>query len=188
MAASYEFWLTDDYGKRILLMKDMAYFSYSRATKGYGTLLVGMPYRTFKEQISPVFAPDRRVDVWRSPETGYEMRREGTYLLRMPKIYKRETDNVEIIAFYGRDLKDLLRRRFVIQPAGYSQTYKTGYIDDLMKEIVREQMLYGNCLDTSALLDNTRGWPNGEFRVQGDVSLGPDARCQFSIARRGRYQ
>jgi len=179
MPSSYEFWLLDDSGRKITLLKDLAYFSYSRTTKGYGTLLIALPYNDFKEQVFPIFQPDRRVDVWRSPDTGFDPRHEGTYLLRMPKLYKRDTDNVEIIALYGRDLKDLLRRRWIIQPAGYPQTYKTDYIDDMMKEIVREQMLYGECLDADAVQDNFRAWPDGEFTVQGKVSLGPQKTFTF---------
>lgn len=173
MPPSYELWLLDDSGRRIALLGNTAYFSYSRAIKGYGTCLVGLPYREFREQVFPVFQVDRRVEFWRSPDIGYPLRREGTYLFRMFKIYTRETDNVQIIAFYGRDLKDLLRRRWVIQPAGYPQTYKTDFIDDMMKAIVREQMLWGSALDASAVQDNARAFPEDEFNVQGDLSLGP---------------
>jgi hypothetical protein len=173
MPSSYEFWLLDDSGRRIILLNDLAFFSYSRTTKGYGTLLIGIPYNDYIQRVFPLFQPDWRVDIWRSPDIGYPLRHEGVYLLRMPKIYTRETDNVQIISFYGRDVKDLLRRRWIIQPAGYPQTYKTDFIDDMMKEIVREQMLYGEALGTDALSDNTRGWPQDEFLVQGEVSLGP---------------
>jgi Siphovirus ReqiPepy6 Gp37-like protein len=169
--------LTDDTGKRIALLNSLfeglGYFSYSRATKGYGTCLIGIPFENYKEKVFPLFQPDWRVDIWRSPETGFPMQHEQTYLLRMPKIYTRDTDNVQIIALYGRDAKDLLRRRWVIQPAGYSQTYKTDYIDDMMKEIVREQMLWGQAVDADGVQDNTRAFPVGEFKVQGNNSLGP---------------
>ena len=173
MPSTYEFWLLDDHGRRITLLNNLAYFSYSRAVKGYGTIDIGIPYREFRQKVFPIFQPDWRIDVWRSPDKGFNLRREATYLLRLYKIYTRETDNIQILRFYGRSLKDLLRRRYVIQPAGYSQTYKTDYIDDMMKEIVKEQMLYGSVLDADAVLDNTRAFPNGEFFVQGDVSLGP---------------
>lgn len=155
------------------MLGNTAYFSYSRAVRGYGTCMIGLPYEEFRQKVSPVFAPDRRIDFWRSPDIGYPMRHEGTYLLRMPKIYTRETDNITLIALYGRDPKDLLRRRWVIQPAGYPQTYKTDYIDDMMKEIVREQMLWDECLDAEAAQDNSRAFPESEFIVQGEVSLGP---------------
>lgn len=180
MPPSYEIWMTDDGGRRIALLGNTAYFSYSRASKGYGTCLIGLPYEEFKEKVFPVFQPDRRIDIWRSPDTGYPLRHEATYLLRMHKIYTRDSDNVQIIAFYGRDLKDLLRRRWIIQPAGYSQTYKTDYIDDMMKEIVREQMLWNFSLDADGVQDNSRAMPNGEFTVQGDVSLGPLYTSTFS--------
>jgi hypothetical protein len=180
MPSSYEIWILDDSGRRIVLLDKTAYFSYSRTVKGYGTCLIGLPYAEFRERVFPVFQPDRRIDIWRSPETGFPMRREGTYLLRMHKIYTRETDGVQLIAFYGRDLKDLLRRRWVIQPAGYAQTYKTDFIDDMMKEIVSEQMLWGSALDADAVADNTRAFPENEFTVQGDVSLGPVHTHTFS--------
>ena len=180
MTASYELWLLDDKGKRILLLQNMAFFSYSRPVKGIGTLLIGIPYREFREQIFPVFEPDWRVDVWRSPQTGMPLRREGTYLLRTHKIYTRKLDGMDIISFYGRDLKDLLRRRYVIQAAGFPQTRKENYIDDMMKEIVTEQMLYGSALDETGAVDNGRAWPENEFLVQGDTSIGPSFTATFA--------
>lgn len=180
MPSTYEFWLLDDAGRRIVLLKDMAFFSYSRTVRGFGTLLIGFSYRQFVQQVFPIFKPDWRVEVWRSPDTGYALRREGVYLLRMPKIYTRESDHVDMISFYGRDLKDLLRRRYIIQPAGYPQTLKTDYIDDMMKAIVREQMLFGSALDAEAVRDDTRAFPEGEFRVQGNVSLGPQITSTFA--------
>ena len=136
MPSSYEFWLLDDRGKRIILLKNMAFFSYSRTVKGFPTLIIGIPYKEFADQVHPVFEPDRRIDVWRSPETGLPLRREGTYLLRLFKIYTREGDGVSIIVFYGRGPTDFLRRRYAIQAAGFPQTRKEGFIDDIMKEIV----------------------------------------------------
>jgi hypothetical protein len=41
----------------------------------------------------------------------------------------------------------------------------------MMKEIVREQMLYGSCRSSAGVLSNTRAYPNGEFSVDADVSL-----------------
>ena len=180
MPSRYELWLTDDRGRRITLLNDAAYFSYSRTTKGYGTCLIGLPYEEYKQRVSPIFQPDWCLDIWRAPDNDYELQHEQTYLLRMPKIYRRDTDNVQIIALYGRDPKDLLRRRWVIQPAGYPQTYKTDYIDDMMKAIVREQMLWSQALDADAIQDNSRAYPVGEFLVQGDVSLGPQFTLTFA--------
>ena len=178
MSSTYEIWLTDDGGRRIALLSKPAFFSYSRTVAGFGTVMLGFPYDEFVKQVFPVFVPDRRVDIWRSPGFGIPLRRENTYLLRKPHIYTRE-DSIKMITLYGRDLKDVLRRRYIIQPAGYSQTLKNDYIDDMMKEIVREQMLYGSALDENAAVDNTRAWPVDEFSVQGEMSLGPIIPATF---------
>lgn len=180
MSATYEIWLTDDSGKRMMLLNEVAFFSYSRVVSGYGTLQIGIPYRLFREQVHPVFAPDRRIDVWRSPALGYPMRREGMYLLRQPKIYTRETDGIDIIEFFGRSPLDLLNRRWIIQLAGTSYTAKEAAIDDMMKEIVREQMLWGSARDEDGNQSNARAFPQTEFSVQANLTLGPEIARRFA--------
>lgn len=180
MPATYEFWLLDDTGRRISLLQDYSYFAYSRSTIGYGTFLFGVPYDSFRKQVFPTFQVDWRVDIWRSPAEGIPMRREGTYILRMVKIYTRETDNMRMIAFTGRDPTDLLSRRFVIQAAGQPETRKTDQVDDMMKAIVREQMLWDYARDETGTIDNTRAFPKNEFTVQADAALGPSISADFS--------
>jgi hypothetical protein len=171
--STYEFRLLDDGGRVICYLKDYYFFSYSRSVNGFGTCEMGFQYDVFKEQVFPFFQPDRRIDVWRSPKKGMPMRREGTYLLRMYRVYDRTTDGVQIIVLHCRDLKDLLNRRYIIQAAGTSYTRKTAAIDDMMKEIVREQMLHSHAVDPDAVSAPEREWPAGEFLVQGDLTLGP---------------
>lgn len=180
MSASYELWLTSDDGTRLLLLKDAAYWSYSRVVNGTGTLQVGLPLRPFREQVWPVFVPDRRVEVWRSPALGYPLRLEGVYLLREPKIYTRSTDNLDMIEFFGNSPIDLLKRRWIIQASGTSYTAKTDQIDDMMKAIVREQMLYGSARAYDSTLDNGRAYPQKEFTVQADLALGPSISRRFA--------
>lgn len=180
--AEYEFYLEDDGGNKILLLKDLFNASYSRTTVGYGSFQIMLSYRALKEKINPVFIPDRRISVWRSPAQGVPMRLERTYILREPRIYTRE-DGVETITFYGRDGIDLLSRRYVIQASTTSYASKTDHIDDMMKAIVREQMLYGSCRDESGVLDNGRAYPNGEFTVDADVGLGPSTTKTFQDRR-----
>jgi len=173
MTSTYQFWLLDDTGRKITMLQGFSFFSYSRSANGFGAFGIGLPFRQFREQYPPIFQPDLRVDVWRSPKIGIPMRRENTYFLRQPRIYSRDTDGIDIIVLYGRDSKDLLNRRVVVQPAGTSYTRKETYIDDMMKEIVREQMLFGSATDVDLVVDNTRAFPEDEFFVQGDQSLGP---------------
>lgn len=183
MPSRYEFWLLDDSGRRIALLQNYAYFSYARSLLGYGTILFGLPYDDFHSRVFPVFQPDRRIDVWRSPGDGLPMRREATYILRLPKIYTRKTDNMRMISFTGRDPTDLLARRFVIQAAGSAQTRKTAAVDDMMKEIVREQMLWNAALDANGNVDNSRAFPAGEFTVQSNQGLGPSVSAAFADRR-----
>jgi hypothetical protein len=107
------------------------------------------------------------------------MRREETYLLREEIIDTRESDSMQIIRIFGRSGVDLLSRRFVIQAEDTAYASKTAPIDDMMKAIVREQMLYGSCVDETGTLDNTRAWPSGEFLVDQDQSFGPSTTKTF---------
>jgi hypothetical protein len=172
--------MTDDAGQRIAPLNRTAYFSYSRVTHGIGTMQVGLPYREFRNLVWPAFVPDRRIEIWRAADVGIPLRLEGSFFLRTPKIYTRETDNVDMIEFFGNSPIDLLKRRWVIQAAGTASTAKTDEIDDMMKEIVREQMLWGEARDKDGNLDAARAYPTGEFTVQGDLSLGPSITKRFA--------
>lgn len=178
----YELWLTDDTGTRITLLTDtreLFFFSYTRTTSGLGTVNFGLSFREFTKKLKPYFRPDWRVDIWRSPAPGVKMRREDVYMLRKPHVYTRD-DGVEAIQFYGRNGIDLLNRRSIVQRAGTTYAKKTDQIDDFMKAIVRQQMLYGSALDEDGVVDNTRAWPQNEFFVQSDVSLGPSITRDFA--------
>lgn len=179
MGAEYELYLEDDAGNRLLLLKDLFFLSYSRTVVGMGTFNCGLSLRSFSKSVNPVFAPDRRITVWRSPASGIPPRREGTFLLREFRVYTRESDNMDVIQFYGRSGLDLLRRREVIQPASTAYASKTDFIDDMMKAVVREQMLYGSAVDYNGASDNARAYPNGEFFVDADLSLGPSVTKTF---------
>lgn len=180
MPATYELWLLDDAGRRVTLLQNLAYFSYSRSLLGYGTILVGLPYEELRAKVNPVFLPDRMIDVWRSPAEGFPLRRECTYFARLNKIYTRETDNMRMISFTGHDPTDLLARRFVVQAGGSSYTRKTNFVDDMMKAIVREQMLWDSSVDEEGVQDNDRAYPEGSFTVQENGSLGPSVTAGFS--------
>ena len=177
--ATYELWLTDDSARRLLLLKDISFLNYTRTVSRLGVLQFGLPLDFIRNRINPFFVPDWRVEVWRSPANGIPLRREDVFMLRKPNVYTRQ-DSVVMIQFYGRNGIDLLNRRSVIQRPGTSYTSKTATADNIMKAIVREQMLYGSALDENGTVDNTRAWPQNEFRVQADLSLGPSLSRTFA--------
>ena len=167
MSAKYEFWLTDDAGRRMLLLKDFAFSSYSRSTRGLGTILFGLPLKVYLSYVPTIFQPDWRIDVWRSAANGVPKRRESSYLLRKYRVYDREEDSMRMIEFFGRSPLDILRRGAVSNTVA-AQYKKTDYIDDMMKAIVTDVFITGGqCV------------PAGEFSVEGDLSLGPSITQEF---------
>lgn len=180
MPATYEFWLSDDRGRRIELLKDFAFASYTRTVSGMGTLQLGLPFKPFADKFNPYFLPDWRIEVWRSAAQSVALRCEDVFMLLKPDVYTRTEDGLEMLVFYGHNGNDLLKRRSIIQKPGTSYADKTATLDDMMKAIVREQMLYGSALDVDGAVDNTRAFPDGEFTVQGDNSLGSSVSRSFA--------
>lgn len=172
--ATYNLWLTNSFGDRIGPLDGVSFFSYSISVHSIGTLQVGIPYKILKDITGgQVFGVDRMIEVWRSPEKGLASKLERIYLLRKVVKYQRKEDGATMVSLYGRDGKDLLNRRYVIQAEGTEYTNKTDYVDDMMKEIVSQQMLFGSALDETGASDNTRAFPEALFTVQGDISSGP---------------
>jgi len=183
MTVEYELYLTDDHGRRKKLIRDTFFLSYTRAVSALGTCSLGLAFKPFIADFNPYFQPDWRLEIWRSPKYGTPLRREDVFMLRKFEVYTRREDSVQIIQFYGRNGIDLLNRRHIIQRATTQWTTKTDYADDMMKEIVREQMLYGSSVDEDGTQDNTRAWPNGEFSVESDKSAGPTITKSFEGKR-----
>lgn len=182
MSGTYELWLTDDTGNRLAYLADFGepnFFSYTRAVSQISVFSVGLDYRAFSQKFNPYFKPDWRVELWRSAAYGVPLRLEDVFMLRKPNVYMRQ-DNVEILQFYGRNGIDLLNRRFVVQKDGTSYTRKSDYADDMMKDVVREQSLYGSVVDETGTADNSRGFPQGEWSVSPDNSLGPSISQNFA--------
>lgn len=166
MSAAYEFWLTDDAGRRITLLKDFAFASYSKTTQGLGTILFGLPLDSYLSFVPIIFQPDWRIDVFRSPEVGYIKNRDASFFLRKYNVYDRD-DGLKMIQFYGRSPLDILRRWSVIDTT-LTRYKKTDYIDDMMKAIV-----------TDSFITDGKVVPSGEFSVEGDLSLGPSITQEF---------
>lgn len=168
MAGRYEFWLTDDMGRRLALLSKVTFCSYSRTIQGFGTIQLGIPYDFYIQKVSKTFQPDWRIDVWRSAGPDYTFRREGSFFIRKYSVYQRVTDNMRMVEFIGRSPWDILRRASVItdSAAYYS---KTDYIDDMMKAIVTDNFITA----APGIV------PAGEFTVQADASQGPSVTYSF---------
>lgn len=170
MSAQYEFWLCDDYGRRMVLLEDWAFFSYARTTQGLGPLQFALPFEKYVKDVPSLFKPDWRIDVWRSPDNGIAARREGSFLLRRYQVYERESDSMNIIELFGRSPVDLLRRQ-----SWETNAVITGNLDNVMKSIVRGKFVSNPSAASTAPTRYVNGnyVYTGEFAVDTDAGDGP---------------
>ena len=178
--AKYEVWLLDDAGNRIIQIDDFHYLSYARLVSGMGICQIGYPFEEINNRLTEYWKLDRRIEIWRAPLNDMPLRRDAAFLLRSPRIYTRESDGYVYLEYYGRSPIDLLNRRVIPQYAGSTYTEKTNEIDDLMCALVRENCLFDTVTDETGTVDNDRAFPESEFLVQADRSLGPSVTATFS--------
>lgn len=168
MAGKYEFWLTDDRGRRLAdsqgrtLLDNILGGTFQRVANNVARFSARFP-ASFD---TTLIRPDRMVQVWRAPE-GERLSLFRVYFVRWWRYARIGSDL--LIEMSGPDCNDLLRRRIV---ANYAQTVgseKRDYADDMMKEVVDEQLVS----DTSdpAASYGSRVMPG--FTVEADTSQGP---------------
>jgi len=139
MAGSYEFWLTDDYGRRLAdrqgrtLLDKILSGTFQRVANGSGRFSARFP-ASFD---TTLLKPDYMLQVWRAPQGG-RLGLWRTYLIRWWMLARIESGL--LIELRGFDPNSLLSRRIV---ANYTQTIESMKLaveaDDLMKEVVDEQ-------------------------------------------------
>lgn len=169
MTTIYELWLTDDKGKRIQSLDYSLGFTANRVDGVVGTLNISLP-NTFDTDL--LTAPDRMIQVWRQPQGG-GLNLWQAYFVRK---WRYETIGAdERLRVWGREPKELLRRRIVASYSGAAQADKTDFADDMMKEIVTEMLS-----DAAAPVPTagTRVW--SDLSVQADVSAGPTLTKAFA--------
>lgn len=163
MSATYEFILTDDSGRKFCLIEKYFFCSYSRTVQGYGAVQFGIPYDYYRKLVPDIFKPDWRLDIWRSPDTGFPLRREASFLLRKFNIYERQ-DGMRCIELFGRSPLDILRRGSL-----FSTYTRTGLADDVMVGIVTDATTIAGQLST----------PSGEFTIGSSPGVGPTVDIKY---------
>lgn len=178
MAGSYEFWLTNDTGRRLAdpsggtLLDRILSGTFQRVANGIGRFSARFP-ASFDTSL---LKPDYMIQVWRAPEGG-RLGLWRAYLLRRWRLARVGSDLM--IDLWGFDPNSLLDRRIV---ANYTQTpesMKRDYADDMMKEIV----------DNQCVTDQSDPAPSFGARtipgltVQADTSLGPSLDKDFAWQR-----
>lgn len=103
-------------------------------------------------EIKPIeyFTRDTRLEIWRGADGGQLSLVGNTcYLLR--KFRYERTSRGTFIRLGGDDLKALFNQRFINSPAGLSGSRKNMAIDDMMREIVRQNLSSAAGTDSSGV-------------------------------------
>jgi hypothetical protein len=165
MAGRYEFYLcnTEGYQETPLNFTEWTASKVQRGIgKFYGTLSSSFDVRRLQR--------DKLIQMWRAPSGGVP----GLWQVFFLRWFEYGiSDGTRYIHLRGKDPKDHLRRRIVAYREGSGQSDKTGYADDLMKDVVSE-----------AFYDGSNPAPSYGTRVIDDLTIAPDASLGPSVTVR----
>ena len=164
--ANYELWLDRDDGTRLAEIDDFESLVYNMSLHQVGACSLVLP-DGFDETL---LAADRRLEVWRQPSGG-KLQLERTYFLRGLKDWT-DKQGVRRIQITGLDGNYLPSGRIIAYAAGSAQASQTGTVDNIMKEIVRDNL--GSDAAAARQVSSTY------FSVQANTSEGTTITKAFS--------
>ena len=142
------------------VIKDLSAFQmlqWARAVNKVGVAELWIPAKFIP---SPSFlAVDQILEI----ERNGGILNETAYFLRFAEFYE-QSDGAKMVHLIGYDANYLLNSRIIAYYAGSSQSSKSDYSDDMMKEIVDENLVNPT--------DSDRDVPN--LTIAADLSLGPE--------------
>lgn len=169
----YELWYLNDIGNRLSYISDVVSFEYARVLGDVGIGSFTFPYR---RQLHTAATPDRRIAVYRQP-LGGTLGLESVFMLRQFELSTSEQGQYQLIAT-GYDLNELLNRRIIAYYAGSAQANMTGTADDIMREIVRDNLV--DNADYAGTPSPARDIDSYGFSVEANTSAGPTITKGFS--------
>ena len=171
MPTSHRFILTTDRGQHLAELTHIESVQYSRFVKNSGWFMLVMD-PDFDESFLNV---DNLIEFWRQPEGG-EDRLEMVGFSRYWDWFE-VSPKEERLRLGGPDQMDLLNRRVVAYKSTTSQSSKTDFADDMIKEIVREN-LGADAAVTEA--GRPRAFDPNHFTVAGNTSQAPSLTRSFA--------
>ena len=161
-----EIYLCDPFGMRIECLDYVTEYDYTLLANEPGTFRLKMPAKFDRKNVRL----DNIVEIWRGHLPG-SLKMEYCGLLRAWKFA--DDAGVNYTELYGYSTMELLRRRIVKDNAGIVQTLMTGYADNLVKAIVKDQ------LGSDAIAGRNLTSVGGGFTIQDDLSDGQSITKDF---------
>lgn len=150
-------------GTRIDSIQNFNTLSYVRTENEIGALVLTIPLKAFKYEDWSV---NQVLEIWREKNGVLELQNETAYFVQDWELYNDAGQHM--IAVFAKDANWLLDTRIVAHYAGSTDSTKTDYADDMMKEIVYSNMGAGTT-DTD--------------RVLSGFTIAPDTSASVSITR-----
>lgn len=165
--SAWEVWLTDPDGYRVKLLDQLLRFRLSLVANNEGGWEILLP-DNFDLSL---FHLDSRIEFWRAPR-GKNLSRIFTGFFRRVRTAENARTGFDTLHIGGPGLNELLLRWIVAYEAGAPETDKTGYADDILKAIIREN---AGSLATDPARDLS-----ARLAVQADTSEAPRISKAFS--------
>lgn len=165
---SWQVWINDPYGKRLISADKIISATVVRSINEVGNFSITFPAGEYDKYIDL----DSIIEIWIT--RAHTPKRLFVGFARK-FLYWDDNDGVEHLQISGPEITEVLRKMIVAYKAGTSKSSKTGYSDDVCKQIVREAL-------TASSTDTTRSIAGLGFSVASDYSDGASITKGFSYA------
>lgn len=138
----------DTSGNRLNLIQAFTRLDYVRTVNTVGAMKLTLPREKWEYED---FRVGQLFEIWREKSGSLTLQNETAYILQDWEFYTDRQGN-GLIDLYATDLNFLLATRIVAYAAGSSESDKTDYADDMIKEIVDENIV--SATDTDRNISN----------------------------------
>lgn len=158
-------------GEQLAILQNLVKWELTRVENNKGWFTI-----TASKNFDPrLLGVDRLLEFWRQPIGGEDMLL-GVGFMRYWEWY--EDDGREVVRFGGPDQVELVERHIIGYQANTANTDKTGYADDMIKAIIRENYVFATAGNDD--YGRPRGYPAANFECDPDEGAGESLTRQFA--------
>lgn len=171
MPAEHRLLLLTHDGEPLQVVEDFQDLEYTRTLNEIGWFKMTVP----AEFPSDLLQPDMLFEIWRKPEGGIEKLMMVGFLRKWT--YFESSRGLNRLRLAGPDQMDLLTRAIIGYAAGESESSKTDFVDDMIKEIIDENKGPNAGLSAEGRF---RGYDADFFEIAGDEGAAPSITRRFA--------